>query len=381
MNTRAKVYKNKSGEQSVTIYEDKELGLFLANFSGFEHSNNNSTLCYEAIRNDLGTGYNLRLLGTNKVQFRNDRLYDYFGGQHDFYLVTLGSDIAVPVEFAEVANEQKIVDMKAQYAQRQGLFGSRIDAKKQIAHFCEKLIALTEQSIEVNIDWEQFENKKQRNTPGMLSTIVNTLLDLCEEDKDYFDVIKTIVVIVLLPADGADQHLITLNDGQLTIIIDENAPNVTETSYIKLLDIINSEVLEIKAVRMTEQQINEQVAKTQVDCGNAELTVKVDWKKFASMINENEEKLKESSYQAHWVLTHAATRTVSVLETLSKLAQSDSAYKEELAQLTDIIVHPKIDFTDADSEFLLEATTLTVLSGHKMTRDSNDFMPAIKSLY
>lgn len=140
-------------------------------------------------------------------------------------------------------------------------------------------------------------------------------------------------------------------------------------------------VKEKKAMRAADAKVAEQIVTTKQACGNTQLDVTIDWEKFNIMIAENETTLKEKRYQEQWVLSHAGDRTASVIEALGKICNSDADYKEELAKLTKVVVHPLPKFSDYRSSFKLDGTTIQVASGHYMTRNADDYTKPIKALF
>jgi hypothetical protein len=136
-----------------------------------------------------------------------------------------------------------------------------------------------------------------------------------------------------------------------------------------------------KAIRAVDAKIAEEVTNVKTACGNSSLNVTVNWDEYKTMISTNKETLKSEKYKSEWVIGHSGERTVAVLESISKICAADEDYKEELAKLTDIQVLPKASFEDTKSEFSLNGNTLTVKTGHKMTRSFSDFTTRIKDLY
>lgn len=145
--------------------------------------------------------------------------------------------------------------------------------------------------------------------------------------------------------------------------------------------VMASTVVERKAMREAEAKIIEAAQQTKATCGNAELAVSVSWDDFQSMIAANEQVLQDNRYQGQWVLSHTADRNMSVFEALSSICKDDADYKEVIAELSAVVIKPKPKFTDSESSFKLEGSTLLIESGHRMNRSAADFVRPIKQLF
>jgi len=140
-------------------------------------------------------------------------------------------------------------------------------------------------------------------------------------------------------------------------------------------------VKEKKAMRSVDESIVKAIVKVKSACGNPALDVNVSWKDFKQMIKANKEALKSDNYKSEWVISHAGERSISTLEALSKICKEDADYKEEIANVTKIVVKPKAKFEDTKSAFSIEGTVITVESGHSMTRNLFDFIKPLKSIF
>ena len=140
-------------------------------------------------------------------------------------------------------------------------------------------------------------------------------------------------------------------------------------------------VVEKKAMRQAEAKIIAAAEQTKAACGNAELNISVDWEQFSTMVSANEKALQEHRYQNQWVLSHAGDRNAAALESMKIICEDDVDYKEVLAEITSISIVAKPNFSDYDSSFKLDDTTLVIESGHRMNRSASDFTKAIKKLF
>lgn len=140
-------------------------------------------------------------------------------------------------------------------------------------------------------------------------------------------------------------------------------------------------VAEKKAMRHADEMLAAEVQKIQTACGNEALSIEVSWDEVKDSIAANADLLKDKRMDGKAVINEMANRTVSTLESLAKICADDADYKEEIANLTNIVIKAKDDFSDYKSEFTLEGTTLTTLNGHYMTRSRDDFTNRLKALY
>jgi len=136
-----------------------------------------------------------------------------------------------------------------------------------------------------------------------------------------------------------------------------------------------------KAIRAAEANITAAVTKTIAACGNDALEVNVSWDDYKSMIASNKDAIAKKRYKSQWVISQGGDRAVSTLDALAKICASDADYKEEIANLTNIAVNPKADFSDTKSEFLIDGQVLTTNAGHYATRKASDFVKKIKAVY
>ena len=140
-------------------------------------------------------------------------------------------------------------------------------------------------------------------------------------------------------------------------------------------------VAEKKAFRAADANIAKQVIKTISKCGNVTLDVSVNWTDVTAMIKANKEALQADKYAGKWVISQTGDRTVSALEAMAKICEEDEDYKEEIANVAAIIVNPKAKYSDTRNTFSINDTSITIESGHRMTRNLFDFIKPIKALF
>jgi hypothetical protein len=136
-----------------------------------------------------------------------------------------------------------------------------------------------------------------------------------------------------------------------------------------------------KAIKAAEAGIAAEVTKVQAACGNTALEVSVDWGEYKAMVKANKEALKKDRSQTQWIFAQGGERTISTLEALAKICTDDEDYKEEITNLTKLVVIPKASYGDYKTEFSLDDTVLTATNGHRMTRSYSDFVKPLKALY
>lgn len=136
-----------------------------------------------------------------------------------------------------------------------------------------------------------------------------------------------------------------------------------------------------KAIKAAEAGIATEISKVQTACGNTSLDVSVSWDDYKSMVKENADEIKSDRYKSEWVYAQGGQRTISTLEALAKICAEDEDYKEEIANLTKIVVTPKANYGDYKSEYTIDGTVITAITGHQMTRTSSDFVKRLKALY
>lgn len=144
---------------------------------------------------------------------------------------------------------------------------------------------------------------------------------------------------------------------------------------------VHAGVKDKKAMKAADAGIITEVEKVKAACGNTALEVAVSWDAYAAMIKANEATLTENREQTQWVYAQGGQRTISVLESLAKICSEDEDYKEEIANLTKVVVTPQPNYGDYKSEFTLDGTVLHAKTGHRMTRSASDFTKRLKALY
>ncbi|MFT7681523.1 MAG: hypothetical protein ACI935_000990 [Moritella dasanensis] len=136
-----------------------------------------------------------------------------------------------------------------------------------------------------------------------------------------------------------------------------------------------------KAILAAETNIKAAITKTIAACGNDDLEVNVAWDEYKDMIKANKDAITKKRYKSEWVISQGGDRTVSTLDALTKICASDADYKEEIANLNEIIVKPKADFSDTSSDFSIDDEALITNAGHYTTRKAGDFVKKIKAVY
>lgn len=140
-------------------------------------------------------------------------------------------------------------------------------------------------------------------------------------------------------------------------------------------------VIERKAMKQVEANLNEQVAATKDACGNEALELEINWDTFGEMISENQSELESERYESEWVYGHVADRNGAALQAMANICENDEDYREVIAEVANIVIEPQPDFGNTESEFALDDSALVITSGHKVSRQPSDFEDPIKSLF
>ncbi len=140
-------------------------------------------------------------------------------------------------------------------------------------------------------------------------------------------------------------------------------------------------VKEQKAQRAADERISTAATNMKTVCGNAQLTVNVDWNAVDTTAEQNADIIKDQGMRLDWIYTQLGDRTVSTMEALSKICKDDADYKAAISNISDIHVQPKPKFDDYKSAFSLEGNTLTVENGWYMTRNASDFHARLINLF
>jgi len=238
-----KLYKSIGADfdAQVTIAPTEQADHYLLQFNGFEHEIDGQTRLYKKTLNssNIEDGYHYILAGSNKVNFRNNTKYTLQNGNHiptiQVYLTDKPMTNMVYSGAADISSPQKLLE---KYQARQGLTESKIAAKKQNKQANTQLSATCDTSFSIDIDWGSFEDINAKTTPGMLSNYLNSLAQLCELDKDYRAEIQSIDKLVVNPSTEAKLNSVSRDGNKLVISLAKDAPNVSETSYTALIDVL-----------------------------------------------------------------------------------------------------------------------------------------------
>ncbi len=138
-----------------------------------------------------------------------------------------------------------------------------------------------------------------------------------------------------------------------------------------------------KAKRASDEAVAKSVTKTVAACGNKDLKVEIVWADYDKFIADPAN-VKEigGAEKTHWVLAKAGNRAEVSLAAISSLC-ADKDYKEEIAKLKSIKIHPQAGYKKGKTAFSLskDGTSIKVVAGHYYTRSASDFKSLIKKLY
>ena len=236
----SKVYHSFDSEFSatLTVVPAEDENTYYVNYRGFEHHYDGNTLLYKKIKNDIGDGYYLKLLGMPDINFKNEALKTVRSGTLVSYSsVYLDNDTVTKVIYSGTVDVVKVNKIKEQYQVRQLNVVSKIAAKKIIEKSVSSFSTTCETNIEIDIDWRQFESQKLKTSPAKLAAYMNALENICTIDHDYLEVVQEIEKIRVIPSGLASKHQAKISNRVLTIEIGDDVNNLPETSYKLIYDI------------------------------------------------------------------------------------------------------------------------------------------------
>jgi hypothetical protein len=241
--TFPKIYKSFGSDFQATLViaahgKDEQ---YLIRFNGFEDSIDGKTLLYKKgwKRKNPNRGEYYQLVGAKIINFRNDDKQTLIYGTITPYSeVYLGNKKAVKMIYSDKGTPQLYEKMITQYRETQGIMPSKLKTKKTIEQAGKDFTKACKQTIKINVDWSAFTSKNQKTTPGMVKAYVSAMTKLCNKDTDYLDALKKITELNVVPSNTKGKDKIAINGTIMSLAIDQDAPNVSETSYRKLLDIL-----------------------------------------------------------------------------------------------------------------------------------------------
>ncbi len=137
-----------------------------------------------------------------------------------------------------------------------------------------------------------------------------------------------------------------------------------------------------KAKRGSEEKITKTLPKAIAACGNKELKVEIVWAEYDKFITDPANLKEIGKDKTEWILSKAGVRAKSLLEGLVKLC-ADKDYKEEVAKLTLIKIHPQAGYKKGKTAFTLskDGTNIKVQASHYLIQNADDFKSGLKKLY
>jgi len=212
---------------------------YYIHYKNFNHEYDNQALLYKKIKNDSGDGFHYRLADTSRVNVRNDLNKTLIHGTlYSYSTVFLGSDSKTKIVYTGNADIVQARNVKKYYHERQLDVNGKIAAKKQIklakANFAESCNS----DVNITIDWDAFIAKKLKASPAKLSSYLGALSKICAIDSDYLEAVNSIAKINVIPSNTANKQVVSLSDDQLTIQIANEQPNLPETSYQAIFNIL-----------------------------------------------------------------------------------------------------------------------------------------------
>ena len=191
---------------------------YLIHFEGFDGSFEDRTALYvkERVSFDGSQGYKFRVAGLDgsHIESRNGVVLH----------ATVDNALPVPLVFAHDVDVVKERRIHALYMRQQGLFESRVEAKKQIRQAKQKFEANCGHSIHVDVTWEDFSADVDKTTAGMTKLYLDALNAICVIDNDYRQAVHALSAISIYKATTGSGHELSLDGGTLTIHLDREMP-------------------------------------------------------------------------------------------------------------------------------------------------------------
>lgn len=238
---KGKVYQSFDSENNgeIIVVPAEVDGHYYVNYKGFGHEFDKQTMLYEKIKADIGDGYRFKMVGTPFVNIKQDYYKTLINGTLVTYLnVFLPNDFKSKVVYVYDADITMARKVKESYHKRQLDVGSRVQASDYVNKSKKSLFEKCSNDVIVNVDWDAFKTKKSKPAPAKLSTYFKSLIKICAIDEDYLDAVREIKTINVIPSELAKKQRVDLNGTELTIHIATEQPNLPETSYQAIFDVL-----------------------------------------------------------------------------------------------------------------------------------------------
>ena len=187
------------------------------------------------MNNDLNR-YFYQLAGTSGTHLINQGEQSLLHGSLVSYITLQLPNFAdikmVPWQNAHPSDHQRLVD---KYAQQQIPAISKIDAKKRLATALQTVQSDCQMTAELDVDWSAFAEAK--TLPSMATHYLAALSSICQMDADYQQAVAAIKHISITPSVAGNQTP-SLQDGRLSLPLAAQLPNIAETSYLAIMDIL-----------------------------------------------------------------------------------------------------------------------------------------------
>ncbi len=236
----AKAYRSIEADYDAVIYIIPQQGRdqYLVDYRGFETSIDGKALLYQKKwknKHDKNLFF-YELMGSRVVSIRDEGKSTIRFASVVPFIEVFSDNTVTKMVFVGNVSVSSIDSVEEKYRSLQGITLSQVKAKSLVA---EKLTSLNDScgsDIEVAVNWKAFSEKGQKTTPSMASVFLESLKNICGKDKDYEDAVKNIQQITVDPIDDTNNRVVSLDQQVLSIRLEENLPNVVETSHRLLMD-------------------------------------------------------------------------------------------------------------------------------------------------
>lgn len=236
-----KIYHSFDSENNarVIVVPAKLAKHYYINYKNFNDEFDNQTLLYKKVKNDLGDGFYYQLADTSRVNVRNNLNKTLIHGTlYSYSTVLLTNDSKTKIVYTGEADIVQARNVKKSYHERQLDVSSKVSAKKHIKSAKANFLKSCHNEVKLSIDWDAFIAQELKASPAKLSSYLGALSKICAIDNDYLEAVNSIAKINVLPSDIPSKQKVSLEGDQLTIQIANEQPNLPETSYKAIFNIL-----------------------------------------------------------------------------------------------------------------------------------------------
>ncbi|VAW82175.1 hypothetical protein MNBD_GAMMA12-1017 [hydrothermal vent metagenome] len=240
--SKAKIFTSINGNVNARLIVSPYMdGKYLIQFKNFEHHFDNKTFLYDKvfINNNKVKGYHYVMTGTEIISFKSlGKSILVRGSTTEYSEVLLNHKMPYKMIFSGTPDKLEIGNVRAQYVITQGILENKIAIKKNIQITMARFHKKCHKNLSIKIDWDNFISNKQKTTPGMATAYIESLMQVCQIDKDYREAVNKINSIEFKLSKTPGKDKLTKTDNTITIYIDTQIPNIQFTSFSKIKNIL-----------------------------------------------------------------------------------------------------------------------------------------------